>query len=682
MENKYTTKDEIINYITESLNKEVSLSSLSDELKLDKTEIMGYIRILKQNGMGIKFQEKNGDVFLVKSYSPDMSKENFYKISEDVNSNTRIAFISDTRFGSKQEQVSILNDMYTKFLEDGVKYVVIVGNLIEGLYKGENERNFGNSLISNDAISQVEHFIDYFPHIDGIETLFITGKNEETCYKDINVGKYIEDNRDDLKFLGPKSATLLLNKVSIKLEQLKNGDAYTIAYPPQKYSRSLSSYEDYDVIVLGGTSSMQEFPSIRDSMMFSVPAASARTPKMRNKSHQNTIGSLILDISYNKNGSLKRCTPLFIPYYKPDNKTYVDVSALNMIKVDNQYEQINDKEKEKEDTCYFDIAKKFYKSLKKEQTFNDARNRFELSDEGLYGMLELCEHYGFPVRLDEYNNESVIIKTFKKKSNAIIKLPKEELNYEEILVVSDSHYGSIYSQPSMVNTAAYEAYNRGIKRAFHIGDVSDGDYSRIRPIHNYEVFLYGATGHKDYIVQNLPKYPGLTWEIIQGSHDQTHLFNYGMTLIEEVAKKRPDVIYLGQDRADVNLGKCKIELFHPGGGTSRILSTKPQNGIDQLSSKTKPNISLRGHYHKVYYMLYRNIHTFLCPCNVDQSSFMMKNEIPNLMGDLFLKIWYDDNGSVHYIEPDFMIFNQEDVRKDDYLNPTKYIKNKIITLKK
>jgi hypothetical protein len=81
-------------------------------------------------------------------------------------------------------------------------------------------------------------------------------------------------------------------------------------------------------------------------------------------------------------------------------------------------------------------------------------------------------------------------------------------------------------------------------------------------------------------------------------------------------------------------------------------------------------------------MLYRNIHTFLAPCNVDQSSFMMKNEIANLMGDYFITIWYDENGDIQYLEMEPMIFDQSDVRVRDWENPTKYMKNKILTNKR
>ena len=71
----------------------------------------------------------------------------------------------------------------------------------------------------------------------------------------------------------------------------------------------------------------------------------------------------------------------------------------------------------------------------------------------------------------------------------------------------------------------------------------------------------------------------------------------------------------------------------------------------------------------------------LCPCNVDQSRFMMKNEIPNLMGDYFVTIWYDDNGDIQYIETEPMIFDQCDVRERDYENPKRNMKNKILKLK-
>lgn len=675
------SKDEKMQILQESIEKEKTLANLSKTLELSEFEVLGYVRELKNKGVNISYYEKNGEAFVVRNDHPDFSKENSYRIEENIDEVTKVAVISDLRFGSKHEQIAILNDMYKKFAESGIKYVLIAGNLIEGIYTGNDALEFGRSLITNDAMAQADHLIEFFPKVDGIKTLFITGKNEHKCSKKLNVGEYIAKNRNDMIYLGPKSCTVYFNNVSFKLEQLKKGDAYTIAYPPQKYSRSMSSYEDFDVVLLSGTLSAQHFPQIRDTQIFAIPSVVERTPKMVDVNHQNTIGALLFDIHYSKTGKLKRLVPTVSPYYVPSKENYLTVKKLNMVQ-NEKGELVSLNEEIKNSHAYFDRLDKIYRLMKKEQSFDSLKNKLDMKDEELIGVIDILQEYGRPIEIVDVNGELVVRKFFQKRHHYEIKPPKEELHKKELFVASDTHYGSIWTQPSMINTGAYEAYNRGITDALHIGDITDGDYSRIRPNHVNEVFLFGATGQLDYTVKHLPKYPGMKWHVIAGSHDQTHQFNYGMVLGEELEKRRPDVEYLGQDRAIFNVDNCKIELFHPGGGTSRIYSTKPQNGIDQMQSRTKPNLSIRGHYHKVYYMLYRNIHTILAPCNVDQSSFMMKNEIPNLMGNYFLTIYYDDNGDIHYLTAEPMIFEQKDVRKNDYENPKKSIKNKILTLNK
>ena len=56
---------------------------------------------------------------------------------------------------------------------------------------------------------------------------------------------------------------------------------------------------------------------------------------------------------------------------------------------------------------------------------------------------EILNEYGRPVDVVDINGTLVVRKTFQKRKDNIIKPPKEELNKKEILVVSDTHYGSI-----------------------------------------------------------------------------------------------------------------------------------------------------------------------------------------------------------------------------------------------
>lgn len=676
---KKQTEEEVLDALKTILNKEKSLSNLSKTLNRSELEIMGMVRKLNDKGVNITYSEKDGEAYVVRNDHPNLAKENTYRIDEDLDSNTKIAVISDLRFGSKCEQVAALNDMYKKFAEEGVKYVIIAGNLIEGVYSKKDSEEFGKSLITNDAKGQADHLIEYLPKVEGIKTLFISGKNEHRSSKKLNIGKYIESQREDMVYLGPKSCTVFFNNVSLRVEQLKRGSkAYTVAYPPQQYSRSMSSYEDYDVILLGGTQSEQQFPRLRDTQIFAVPSVAERTPKMKDDYEQNVVSSLMLDISYTKTGKLKRLVPEFSPYYVPSKENYLTTPKLIM-KKDETNSLVNVKESSNNTHAYFAIADKVYRLMKKEESFNSLKERLGFTADELFGIITILQEYGREVEIADINNELVVRKFFQKRKHSETKPPKEELTKKEILVISDTHIGSIYSQPSMTATAVYEGYNRGIEDIFHVGDITDGDYSRIRQKHVSEVYSYGASGQLAEANRLLPKYKGMKYHAIQGSHDETHDFNYGVKIGEGLEKLRNDFEYLGQDKAMYYFDKCAMEVFHPGGGTSRILSTKPQNGIDQMLSNTKPNLSLRGHYHKCYYFLYRNIHSFLVPCNVDTSSFMMKQEIPNLMGDVFITFWYDDNGDIQYIKPEWMIFDPKDVREKDYENPKRCLKNKLIT---
>ena len=96
---------------------------------------------------------------------------------------------------------TILSD--EKFKNENIKYVIIAGNLLEGEYKNKDIYEYGKSLISNTALGQANHFIEYFPKVEGITTLFITGKCDHTWSKELNIGEYIENNRSDLIYLGP-----------------------------------------------------------------------------------------------------------------------------------------------------------------------------------------------------------------------------------------------------------------------------------------------------------------------------------------------------------------------------------------------------------------------------------------------------------------------------------------------
>ena len=127
------TSEEILNILSERLVKGESVNNLSKELNISSFDLFGYVKQLKDSGVNITFTDRGDDVRISISHQPDFTKENVYRIKCDE-THTKIGVISDPRFGSKNEQIAMLNDIYRKFVKEGVSYVIVAGNLLEGKY--------------------------------------------------------------------------------------------------------------------------------------------------------------------------------------------------------------------------------------------------------------------------------------------------------------------------------------------------------------------------------------------------------------------------------------------------------------------------------------------------------------------------------------------------------------------
>ena len=214
-EKEKLNEEEILDSLCLRLIKGDSVTALCKDLGISEVQLFGYINKLKSNNVNVSLTNKSGDMILAINNSPDYTKENIFTIKDDskvLNEKVKIGVISDLRFGSKNEQIALLNDMYKKFALDGVKYVIVAGNLLEGKYNSKDERDYGKSLITNDAYGQADHLIEYFPKVEGIQTLFITGDTDHTWKKELNIGEYIANARDDMIYLGPKSCTVKFKK--------------------------------------------------------------------------------------------------------------------------------------------------------------------------------------------------------------------------------------------------------------------------------------------------------------------------------------------------------------------------------------------------------------------------------------------------------------------------------------
>ena len=317
----------------------------------------------------------------------------------------------------------------------------------------------------------------------------------------------------------------------------------------------------------------------------------------------------------------------------------------------------------------YDDAKKIYtKYLKSEQSVLSIAKDLDIKIEDVYGLVELLNHFDLYLEIINVNGEEIVKKHRKKIAtrHKNVKIPMEECTKTTLGFVSDTHLGSKVQQLHMLNTGYRYFYEHEIERVLHIGDLVDGDYGEKRKSQRYERFVNGADEQSSYVIEMYPCVEGIRTDFIQGSHDETHKLNGGATLGRMIELERKDMNYLGQDYATIVINGVNIKMRHPGGGVSKYRSRSLQTTIDAMSSGKKPGLLLEGHYHKSYYTEYRNVHAILVPSLCYQSQFMERKDVSNTMGFYDVDIYSDEKGDIQYITPREHLFDESQVKKDDY----------------
>lgn len=134
-------------------SKEKNISDLCSELNLNEYELLALVSELRNDGINISTKVYDDDLYLFDLGEREYQDEFNYNISTDENNEFKFVAISDTRFGSKSQQLSILNDIYYKAYELGYKNVIHCGNITEGLYSISNI--YADTIFLDDTLRQV-----------------------------------------------------------------------------------------------------------------------------------------------------------------------------------------------------------------------------------------------------------------------------------------------------------------------------------------------------------------------------------------------------------------------------------------------------------------------------------------------------------------------------------------------
>ena len=232
-------------------------------------------------------------------------------------------------------------------------------------------------------------------------------------------------------------------------------------------------------------------------------------------------------------------------------------------------------------------------------------------------------------------------------------------------IIGDTQLGSKYTQLSHLHNFYDLLVQEGIDTVYHTGDMVDG--LKMRVGHEYELYEVSADEMRDDVVKNYPKREGITTYFITGNHDASIYKQVGFDIGQAIANLRPDMKYLGRDCAVVKLTpNCTLELRHPWDGTAYALSYKMQKMIEAMESDSKPNILAVGHYHKVEYLFYRNVHALQTGCFQAQTPFTRGKGISTHMGGWIVTVKVDDEGTIQGFGTELVPYYSS--IKEDYKN--------------
>lgn len=326
MENKL-----LLEQIKELCQKEISLSDLCIELELNEYEVLSLIRILRKEGINIVTKVFDDDIYMFNQGEKDKEEENTYSLNTDENNEFKFVAISDTRFGSKAQQLSILNDIYTKAYELGYNNVIHCGNISEGLYPISSI--YADTNFLDDTLRQIDFITKYYPKIEGINTYFITGAKDEKHLKNnkLNIGRRINDERKDMIYLGNSSCLLNIDNVKLLVFNPKLSKTYTVSYRPQQQIDSFRSEDKPNIMLYGGLLQMEKF-SYRNVTCISVPSVCSTTKEMNDKRYSNTVGAWYITLKTDEKGNLKSIRAIDSIYYSTLNEDYQKPKALRLSK--------------------------------------------------------------------------------------------------------------------------------------------------------------------------------------------------------------------------------------------------------------------------------------------------------------------------------------------------------------
>lgn len=316
----------------EYTRRERHCDDVCNKFNLSILEFSTVIARLRQSGINIIVSGVGEDATILNLDERNLNGDNIHTIDIGDDTEFKALLISDTRLGSKYQQLSRLNDAYEQAYKNGYKYAIHLGDITEGLYSLKNP--YYQTLFEDTTEDQIDYVVEHYPYIEGMTTYFITGDQDatHTTKNGIDIGRAISKKREDMIYLGNMRCLLNIRKMKILAQHLKIGAfdrAKTISLKPQDAISSMRSEEKVDIILDGHILIDQQFVE-REMQEISVPSLVATTPRIRSSAIPHNVGYILLNARLTKDGKFKEKEATYAPYYQTDKDDYNTAKVLKI----------------------------------------------------------------------------------------------------------------------------------------------------------------------------------------------------------------------------------------------------------------------------------------------------------------------------------------------------------------
>jgi len=232
----------------------------------------------------------------------------------------RFGVIGDTHFGSLFESVPVVESLYERWSEDGVKVVLHAGDVIDGhgIYKGQEFEQHRVGLKN-----QVAWFAENSPSIPGMTTKYILGNHDLSFKKlvGVDVGESISSARKDWELQGEDYADITFRVscgrtyVVRLLHPGGTGSSYALSYRPQKIVEALEGGRKPGMIIVGHYHKAEFLPSYRNIAVLQAGTCQWQTPFMATKGLAAHVGGWTVEVSLGEESTAVKAQ--FHAFFRP-----------------------------------------------------------------------------------------------------------------------------------------------------------------------------------------------------------------------------------------------------------------------------------------------------------------------------------------------------------------------------